>query len=431
MFIQVLRNWASLQHSQWMNRSSLVKLQNGRLRNIVDLAYHRVPFYRELYQNAGLKPGDVTDVKAIWKLPTINKEQLRAVSLEKRTADGTDLGACRVHTTSGSTGTTLVLLEDEYAFAFRDALNLRFLWAYGVTPRDRVVRMRTSEVGGAQPRVRLGDRRGLWSYVRKKCARQLTYDTDIEEHLRLFSELKPDVLMAQTSYCHALAEFSELTGNTLNFRIIVTSGGILDEATRKLISDRFGAEVYDHYGSEEAGGSIAWECPSHSGYHVNAETLLVEFLRNGGAVLGEPGEVHVTSFCRVATPIIRYSISDVATPIGDECSCGRGLPLIGGIQGRVVDFILTEDGQYVSPLAVLNALQNVPGVDRFKVTQRPDFSIEILVTCQGDDAKSVTANVRSRCQAVFRGLPFEIKLVDRIENSNVPKFRVVESRVAH
>jgi phenylacetate-CoA ligase len=414
-----------------MNRSSLLKLQNSRLRNIVDFAYHKVPFYRELYQNAGLKAGDVTDVKAIWKLPTVNKDQLRAVSLENRTASGTDVSACRVHTTSGSTGTTLTLLEDEYSFAFRDALNLRFLWAYGVRPLDRVVRMRSSQAGGAQPIVRLGDRRGLWSYVRKEFARQLTYDTDLKEHLRLFSKWKPDVLMAQTSYCHALAEFSELTGNTLSFRIVVTAGGILDDSTRKLISDRFGAEVYDHYGCEEVGGSIAWECPSHSGYHIDAETLLVEFLRRGEAVLDGPGEVHVTSFCRVATPIIRYFNGDIATPIDDECPCGRGLPLIGGIQGRIVDFILTEDGQHVSPIAVIHALQNVPGVDRFKVTQSRDFSIEILVVCHGDDAKSVTGNVRSRCQTLFRELPFEIKLVDRIEDSNAPKFRVVESRLAH
>lgn len=172
-------------------------------------------------------------------------------------------------------------------------------------------------------------------------------------------------------------------------------------------------------------------CPSHAGYHINAETLLVEFLRRGEAVLDEPGEVHVTSFCRVATPIIRYFNGDIATPMDDECPCGRGLPLIGEIQGRIVDFILTEDGQHVSPIAAINALQNVPGVDQFKVTQRRDFSIEILVICHEDDAKSVTANVRSRCQTLFRELPFEIKLVDRIENSNAPKFRLVESRLAH
>lgn len=144
---------------------------------------------------------------------------------------------------------------------------------------------------------------------------------------------------------------------------------------------------------------------------------------------GEPGEVHVTSFHRRATPIIRYFNGDIATPIDDECSCGRGLPLIKEIQGRRVDFILTKGGHHVSPMAVIYTIQNVPGVDQFKVTQHEDFSIEILVTSHGDNIQSVTGDVHSRCQTLFREIPYEIKLVDKIENSNAPKFRVVESRV--
>jgi len=143
------------------------------------------------------------------------------------------------------------------------------LWAYGVRPTDRIVRL-SSQPGTAQPLVRAIDRRGLWAYVKTKRTRQLTYNTELTEHRRLFSKWKPDVLMAQTTYCHSLAKFSEMTGDTLSFRIVVTAGGILDDSTRKLISDRFGAEVYDHYGIEEVGGGIAGECPSHSGYHMDA-----------------------------------------------------------------------------------------------------------------------------------------------------------------
>jgi phenylacetate-CoA ligase len=261
--------------------------------------------------------------------------------------------------------------------------------------------------------------------------RQLTYNTDLKDHIRLFSKWKPDVLMAQTSYCRSLAKFSEVAGSTVNFRIVVTAGEILDDSTRRFLSDMFGAEVYDHYGAAEVGGAIAWECPTHSGYHIDAETLLVEFLRKGEPVkAGKAGAVHLTSFCRVPTPIIRYFNGDMATPVDGECSCGRRLPLIREIQGRRMDFILTGNGRDISPMAVIHAIQNVPGVDQFKVIQFPDFSIEILVITH-NEVKSVTANVRSRCENLFRGIPFEIKLVDRIDDSSGPKFRVVESRLPH
>ena len=427
--IQVLWNWASLQSSQWMNKRSLVELQNHRLRNIVNLAYQKVPFYHQLYQRAGVTPNDVVGVEATHKLPLVNKDQLNAVSLEERTAVGTDLSRCRVQTTSGSTAKTLTVVEDATSASVRDALNLRFLWAYGVRPLDRIVRLRVTQPCGTGPIVRLSDRRGLWAYVRAKRTRQLTYVTDFKDHVQQFAKWKTNVLIAQTSYCRALAKFADLTGSRVNFRVVVTAGEILDDSTRRIISDRFGAEVYDHYGAEEVGGTIAWECPSHSGYHIDAETLLVEFLNKGEPVrVGEPGEVHLTSFCRVATPIIRYSCGDVATPIEGQCSCGRGLPLIKEIQGRRMDFILTEDGRDIAPLAVVHAIQYVPGVEQFKVIQFPDFSVQILIVAH-NEVKSVTENVRSRCNGLFRGVAFEVRLVDEI--ASVPKFRVVESRLPH
>jgi len=411
-----------------MNRSSLVELQNQRLRNIVNLAYHKVPFYNQLYQRAGITLADIVDVKTVRELPLINKDQLRAVSIEERTATRTDLRRCSVHTTSGSTGKPLTVLEDATSSSFRGALNLRFLWAYGVRPLDRIVRLRLSRPGSTDHGIHYFSDRGLWAHVTATQTRTLTYNTDLKEHIQLFSKWKPDVLMAQTSYCRSLAKFSEVTGTTINFRIVVTAGEILDDSTRKFISDRLGAEVYDHYGAEEVGGGIAWECPSHSGYHINAETLLVEFLSKGEPVKpGKPGEVHLTSFCRVATPIIRYFSGDIATPIDGECSCGRGLPLIKEIQGRRMDFILTGDGRDISPMTVVHAIQNVPGVDQFKVIQLPDCSIQILVITH-NEAKSVTANVRSRCHDLFRGIPYKVKLVDIIDDSSAPKFRVVESR---
>jgi phenylacetate-CoA ligase len=430
MMQQVLKKWVSLQRSQWANRGSLLERQNIGLRNVVYYAYHKVPFYRKLYETAGVNPESVTRVKAIGQLPLINKEQFRAVSLKERTASGIDLRTCRPHTTSGSTGVTIQLLEDPVSFAYRDALNLRFLWAYGVRPLDKIVRLRFSQVtGSAQPNIRLADRRGLWAYAKAKFTKQLTYDMDLAEHLRLLSIWKADVLMAATPYCKALARLTESMGKPLSFKVVVTSAVTLDKSTREFISDKFGAEVYDHYGIEEVGGSIAWECPTHSGYHINAETLLLEFLRNGRPVqAGEPGEVHVTSFHRIATPIIRYFDGDLATPIDDECPCGRGLPMIREIQGRVVDFITTEEGRHISPISIIAALQNTPGLDQFKVTQREDYKIEVLFTTRTKEGTdSVVQEVQRRCLLLFREDPFNVSLVSKIEKSEDRKFRAVES----
>ena len=427
MLLQVLKNWACLQRSQWTKRKLLLEAQSRKLQHIVDHAYSRVPFYQNLYQ--GLVPPSVTDIEGLRKLPQVNKDQLRVAPLDYRTAAGTSHSTCRLHTTSGSTGMPLQVLEDAVSLSYRDAKNLRLLWNYGVRPLDRIVWLRISDTaGGAQPTS--GDAGGLWAHFRNKLTMHLTYGADLNEHLRLFSVWKPDVLIAATPYCKGLARLCERTGKNLNFRIMVTSGVTLDDWSRKYISNTFGADVYDHYGMEEAGGSIAWECPTRSGYHINAETVLLEFLSNGQPVgAGEPGEIHLTSFYGNATPILRYSTGDIAVPIEDECACGRGLPLIRRIQGRAIDFIATEQGRYISPGTVITAIGNVAGVGQFKVLQREDYSIQIQLVIQQRETDSVIREVERRCSLLFREEPVSVSVVNSIENLGDRKFRVVESRL--
>ncbi len=196
-----------------------------------------------------------------------------------------------------------------------------------------------------------------------------------------------------------------------------------------MIGRRFHAKVYDHYGLDES-GPVAWECPTHSGYHVNSDSALVELLRDGEPVSpGEPGEIHITSFHRLATPLIRYATGDIATELEDACPCGRELPLIKEIQGRIFDFISTPDGHHIPPLTIVGALQTVDGIDQFKVTQDSDFSVKVLL--RGWDIRSgqVLTDIENRCKFLFEDLPFTIHFVDGMDFYPKAKFRVIESHV--
>ena len=47
-------------------------------------------------------------------------------------------------------------------------------------------------------------------------------------------------------------------------------------------------------------------------------------------------------------PLIRYRIGDLAKSLGaKDCDCGRGLPLIGDIEGRVQSIIIGANGKYL------------------------------------------------------------------------------------
>jgi phenylacetate-CoA ligase len=239
---------------------------------------------------------------------------------------------------------------------------------------------------------------------------------------------KPDVLIAFSSYCKALAEHCENTGKELSFRVVVTAGDLLDEKTRNQIENSFNAEVFDNYGIEEAGGLIAWECPTHSGYHVDAESLAVELLRNGEpAAEGQTGDLYVTCFHRKATPIIRYFTGDGAQGMNDYCTCGRNLPLLRNIQGRVLDYISTSNGNYVSPHEVLNMLTSTFGIKQLKVTQKEDRPIEVQISVQDSDPERVIHAVEEQCRKLFGETPLNVIPLERIL---IPagKYRIIESR---
>jgi phenylacetate-CoA ligase len=427
MILHMLRNWAQLERSQWWSHEALLEKQNRELMEIVRYAYQNVPFYRRLYDSAQVNPTGNTSSTEIGRLPFVTRQQLRDTPLRDLTAACVDVSKCMPTTTSGSTGTPVTVLDDARFAAEQEIVNLRIMLACGVRPWHRICRVWWNP--GNQPP--LADKLGLWSSIKERSFRRLWGTDDIHDHLKVYSVWKPDVLIALPSYYRALLWFSEEDQVKPSFKVAVSLGELLDDTTRKRIRDTFQAEVIDTYGLVEA-GIVAWECPSHCGYHINVESVFVEFLKDGLPVaFDEAGKVYVTSLHRKTTPIIRYFTGDMATPTDDECSCGRGLPLMKNIQGRVIDFIVTEEGRQVSPYVVMNSLREIEGIESFKVTQKSDFSLELQVRSRAENRDELLRALRLRCLELFGQVSLDVRLVDEIRGEREPKFRPVESHLTH
>ncbi len=426
--LEILTRWIRLQRSQWMSEDGLSKLQAAGINRVVNHAFSKVPFYHALYEGTGVaSPGSLStsDTK---DLPIVTKAQFKSTPLQWRTAIDVNPISCLFNTTSGSTGPPITTLEDPYSAAYRDALNLRMMWAYGVRPLDRVCRVRL----GLRPelKISLADKSMVWGFFRRRLHKTLLSDAQIIDHVKFIASFRPAVLIASSSYCRVLIRTYEALNEALpSFRVVVTTGELSDSSTKKLIADKTGAEVFDHYGIEEV-GSIAWECPTHSGYHVNADSIFSELLRDGERVrVGEPGELHVTSFHNMATPIIRYSTGDLATRIEDDCPCGRGLWMIRDIQGRKLDFVLTTDHRYISPMAVIDSFATISGIERFRVIQESDFSIDVCIETRHENRNGVLTNTQEQCRALFGETPITVRLIDTLDSPKGKKFRAIESRV--
>jgi phenylacetate-CoA ligase len=114
-----------------------------------------------------------------------------------------------------------------------------------------------------------------------------------------------------------------------------------------------------------------------------AECLVVEVVDADGKPCppGEMGSILVTDLFNYAMPLIRYRVGDMGAIKAGECPCGRGLPMLERIEGRVTDFLVGKDGRLVSGVYVatyligkcpqlgrVQVLQETPGQLLFKVT---------------------------------------------------------------
>jgi len=427
LMCEILRAWTSLEHSQWYEKPKLVKLRENKLSRIVEHAYRTVPFYRRLYEDLGVDPGKVKRLSDLAKLPLVTRKRLQEAGIEARTAIGTDLNACTMQSTSGTSGMRLHFYEDQTSGVWSDALNLRLLWAYGYRPFQRLCRTRVNDPCGRVPKPKISDV-GLWGFVRRHGMKQILYNTEPAEAVLALADWRPDIIFGNPAYLRLLAKSAKTNGVKVKCKTIITAGQLLDNSTRDFIGKTFQAEVYDHYGLEEVGGSVAWECPTHYGYHVNDECLILEFLRDGRTVAsGEEGEIYITSLTRTVAPIIRYATGDIGVPLDHDCKCGRGLSLLKNIQGRIMDYVITQDGKWVPSISIISAIEEIQGIEQYKVLQNEDRTIQVLVMISNGMESQVFGEARQVCLDLFGDTPVRILKVDRVEHASGTKFRIVES----
>ena len=175
------------------------------------------------------------------------------------------------------------------------------------------------------------------------------------------------------------------------------------------------------------------ECEAHRGHHVNAESYIVEIVRDGRpAAPGEVGEVLVTDLTNFSLPLIRYALGDLATATDQRCPCGRGLPLIGPIQGRMQAIIVGTNGCFLPGTFFAHLLKDYGHILRqFQVVQERLGAIDFNVV-QGPRFSERALN---EILAVFRrhlgdDMVIEVHYVDHIALVRTGKHRHSVSKIA-
>ncbi|MHA1863048.1 MAG: hypothetical protein ACTSWA_04705, partial [Candidatus Thorarchaeota archaeon] len=174
-----------------------------------------------------------------------------------------------------------------------------------------------------------------------------------------------------------------------------------------------------------------WECPTHSGYHMNIDSFLIEFLvGQEEASCGELGEIVYTNLYNHSMPLIRYQVEDMGVKGDDQCNCGLPLPLMQSIEGRKNDFLQRRDGTLVSPRVVVPYVLYGESVQQYRVIQKSSGNILVQVVVRNrpslDFETTVANNISSK---MGPNISVKVEIVPEIDYGSITKRRYVMSEI--
>ncbi|TDI29998.1 MAG: phenylacetate--CoA ligase family protein [Acidobacteria bacterium] len=427
----VLTELAHLEDEQWLPAVEMARLQESRLLAILTGAMASVPYYRQRLADR-FGPGNPLDLpRDFSSWPILTRAEL-AAARDSLVSTATPPDATIWNHTGGSTGEPVSFLQEHHYRVVNLAATARHdRWAGWDFGRP------TALLWGADRDLAAtaGWRRRFETRWWRRQVEMDAFEVSAES-MAVFSRrlrrLRPRVLRGYASALDLFARhvmdheqsFPALTG-------IISCAETLSSAMRRRLETVFQCKVFDRYGSREF-GLIASQCREGS-YHVNSRGVYVEIL-NGGkpAAPGQVGKVIVTGLVARAMPLVRYDTGDVAEAAADgACACGRGLPMVGRVHGRVGDFVMTPDGRMIHGEFFTHLFYGCRWVRGFTLTQDAEGGLVLAVTGDGDgleaEMREVVATMTRR---LGDGVHLEVRHVSDLPPGPSGKRRFVSSALA-
>ena len=431
-YLRALHYLYSMKKRAYWNSKKLLEFQNRQLRRIIRYAYENSSFYNRRFRQTGVSPDEIKTAKDLVKLPLVRKEDM-AQNVREIVSRRFEVDRLKAMRTSGSTGRPLYIYMTQAENEFRKAKHLRANMACGQRARDRWVTI-TSPLHFAETTY-------LQKLLRFYAATPVSVFDDIGQQIAKIAKLKPDIIDGYSNSILLLAREVKRQGiSTISPRFLISGAELIDPGSRKFIEQVFDAPLYDQYACVEF-ERIAWQCQEKDGYHIDADSLIVQFVDAHGEEVapGEEGEIVCTSLSNFAMPFIRYGLDDLGlSSEKSECACGRTFPLMKLVEGRKTSLLMFPSGRVLAPFALMLAIWTFKFYDFievFRVIQkRKDLLVFKMKIKDSLADKKVFENELKKHLRKELGLPigeinFEVDFVENIPMDKSGKFRIVTSEL--
>ncbi len=416
------------------------KREASQLKDLQDTlkwVYERVPFYKNAFDETGIKPEDCQSLSDLSNFPTTIKNDLR---------DNYPFGLCgvpmeevvRIHASSGTTGKPVTgpyTAQDLDAWAEAMA---RSLWAAGIRQNDVCQNaygygLFTGGLGFHQGALEIG------------CTVVPTSAGLTERQLTLMQDFGTTAFFSTPTYALTVAERAYRMGLDIRewpLRIGVFGAEPWSRQMREEIENRMGIVAHEAYGLTEMGGpGVSFTCPEQR-LHISEDHFYPEVIDpDTGELLpeGQQGELIFTALKRRAMPLIRFRTRDISSLKHEECACGRTLVTMERITGRFDDMLIIS-GVNVFPSQVESVIMEFPEMEThylLRVKQKGYLSaLEVEaearedVYSQGQKAiEELSARISERIHQVI-GItsPVTIVPMNTIARSEGKAVRVIDER---
>jgi phenylacetate-CoA ligase len=414
-----------------LGAASIAAARAHRFSERVEHVRKHSPYYRRAWHS--LPPGPV----ALTDLPVVTKSQLMAAFDDWCTdraiawRDVEAFIAARSHigqrfreryiiwTSSGTTGTAGVFVQDAAALATYDALVSVQMIGAGLDAK-------TAAHGGRAALITADSDHfaGITSW-RRQAQRKPWLDmaafpvtAPLASIVAGLNHYDPAYVASYPTVLSLLAEEQNAGRLHLDLSALWSGGEALSPAAQTAIEDAFGCHVHNEYGASEC-LSIGYAC-RHGALHVNADWVILEPVdRNYQPT--PPGDLSYTTLlsnlANGVQPIIRYDLGDrVRTRVG-PCPCGNPLPAIE-IEGRAGDILklTAADGTIVKipPLAIATVVEDAARIYRFQILQQAPAALTLRVR-HGERERGAGAIAALRNYLDSQGLPNVSVALDELE----------------
>lgn len=333
-----------------------------RLRESLRWYADRVPFYRERFEAAGIRP-ETLDLADLDRIPVLRKAdlvasqrarppfgELLAVPRERFASLHTSPGPIFIPRVAEERGGTPALVEEIAAMGVRKGDIAHVTLNYHVMPGGLRIHRAFEEFGCLVLNGGVGN---------------------TEMQVQVARAYGATVYAGTPSFLRQIGLVARGQGIDLRrempYRLGFSTAERLTPELRGELGEMFGIELFDHIGEAQI-GPVAGECRAHLGMHLSTTDLFFEFrdpTSGEPAAPGGVGELVATHLGPRGLPLVRYAPGDAYTILAGDCPCGNPAPRVEFF-GQV-GAIRKVKGVLVHPIALADVIAKFPGTDRFQL----------------------------------------------------------------